>query len=446
MKLVVWSPGILGSRLRRVGGDHLLVWPPGETDSEDWIDDRTFDQLTSNLRVDGIVDSVLCFPVYRTVKRLFEQAGYAPAGAGGPLQVLAFAYDWRMDLQTVAGQLAARLDALTRDGDEITLLGHSMGALLSRYVCEAPVFDGRPFKRRLKRLISVNGPQAGAAVMAARALGAQATEHIVAADGPRVVRAPGFSGGMDLLPPPGHPCVQEGARWLDLYDAAVVSRFGLGPNVAAAQAFWRELGRGAKPASVHYVCVHGLIDRDEAVERVYVADGRFGLVNGRGDGTVTEASALAMASDVVVTLPGDHLGVLDGEGFRTRVFAPFVGAPPAVFFEAAVASVQLRAVHQQAVAGADAAFVLVGSGHATPLKARLAWVAIGRSGTDGPPVKSVSVTVPVGPAPVFDARAPARPSLYRVALVRPGAALSPPTTVIQVRAASPVQPAAPPPP
>ena len=448
MKLVVWIPGILGSRLVRRGSG-AVVWPPGPA-SENLFEDRTFDQLTSpDLTQGGIIDAVaLCCAVYQPVDDLFAAAGFvtAMAGATAPLQCLTFAFDWRLDLTTTAKILAAQLNTLAANATEITFLGHSMGALLSRYMLEAKSLEGAPFRKKVTRLISMNGPQVGAAVMAARALGIEQTEFIAPADGRRVIAAPGYSGGMDLLPQPGQAAVFNGAIQIDLFDPYYAKAFQLGPNIDAAKAFWADLKAGSRAPGVQYVIAHSLVDGKQtpSVLRYKTA---WTVEMDTGDGTVTSASATAVKGDLVITLPGTHLGGLQTDEFRDQLFSLYISRPAVdERFMHTVPRVHLQAVRPSVEAREKMMFALVSHPDKAKHAGELAWFEVDAAGRPRSAVARTPVTIPAGTTPTFSAEAPMKPGLYRVVLTLPdddAALLSPLTTNIQVRPARGEAPAPP---
>jgi hypothetical protein len=106
----------------------------------------------------GIVDEVVIVPnlikmdqYNRLGDYLVEELGYERGK-----DFFEFAYDWRQDVRISAKQLGALVESLP-GSQPVTLIGHSLGTLVSRYYVER--LGG---KRRVERLMLLGGPHTGA--------------------------------------------------------------------------------------------------------------------------------------------------------------------------------------------------------------------------------------------------------------------------------------------
>jgi Lecithin:cholesterol acyltransferase len=363
MKLFVWVPGILGSRLER-RADGAEIWPPSPT-AVDGLDDRTYAQLTDDLIATKVIDAVCVVPIYSPLDQLFVRAGINDYDPSTPADMvrLPFGYDWRLGIETQASLLADRLDAATKDGDEIVFLAHSMGNYICRYLIETDVYAGRSFRGRVRQLVSVNGPHAGAPVIIARMMGLDKMDHIVWADVPRVLACAPFAAPCELLPAPGRNHLFNGANPINLYDAATVAHFGWGAaNIAQASQFWGRIGAQKRADGVEYVIVRSYLDEDGEGQSTIAGvswDGAAWTVQkGPGDGAVPPWSAEALGK-ADVTLPGEHLGVFDTDAFATEVFQLYIAPLPEGDAQGLQPTLKLQPLRRDAPAGGQASFALI---------------------------------------------------------------------------------------
>jgi hypothetical protein len=129
MEIVLFLPGILGSKLATPDGDE--VWPPTPLEALRGYR-RTAKLLQQNLIPTGIVESV-CIDVYGSLLSALERIGYTEDGP--QYRLVRYPYDWRRDLVELADELGKALNALVNEhgnGVEIKLICHSMGGLVAR--------------------------------------------------------------------------------------------------------------------------------------------------------------------------------------------------------------------------------------------------------------------------------------------------------------------------
>jgi pimeloyl-ACP methyl ester carboxylesterase len=141
------------STIRRYSGPRVLILPGimgsklGRASTVLWIDPLqiaagrlTALKLPSGRSLEAV--GVLLFS-YAKLKLQLQIAG---------CQVSFHAYDWRLGLDELGAKLAARI---ARDGRPVTLVAHSMGALVAR--AAAPLLP----KRLLRKLIMLGAPNLG---------------------------------------------------------------------------------------------------------------------------------------------------------------------------------------------------------------------------------------------------------------------------------------------
>jgi len=152
---VVIVPGLMGSELWR--GDQR-IWP----DVRRMFLEPEALRLTDSpdLEPRSLVHQVVVVPnlvkqdqYNRLVDFLVEELSYQPGQ-----NLLEFPYDWRQDLRVSAGKLS---EAVGRWREEqghgrVTIIGHSLGCMVSRYFADA--LDGQ---EHVERLILMGGPLRG---------------------------------------------------------------------------------------------------------------------------------------------------------------------------------------------------------------------------------------------------------------------------------------------
>ncbi|WP_246791983.1 lipase family alpha/beta hydrolase [Burkholderia perseverans] len=168
-------------------------------------------------------------------------------------------YDWRQNNRDSAKRLGAALTELdhvyTSAGQtyKLYIVGHSMGGLVSRGLLEDPASKSAPWFDKAQALITLATPHYGAPLALSAMLGQQIADvelmkyvNYVQS----VVDKPAFPSTYELLPPPGHPFIQDGnGHALDFYTAeptapfmTALSLFKFSPeSLKEAQAFFSTL-------------------------------------------------------------------------------------------------------------------------------------------------------------------------------------------------------------
>ena len=317
----VFVPGIMGSELVRPGGE--VVWPPKV--SETIFGYNRIAALQDPLaHAPRIISNVSCFDFYAPIQSLFGQLGY---GSTGAKKLIEHPYDWRRDLFDLAEGLAQRLEEV--DADEIVIVAHSMGGLISRLVLETPTWRAKPWFGKIRSFIALATPHNGAPLALARVMGLDSALGIRAQDFVTLSTNPAFPSGYQLLPAP-----DEDACWdtrkdaelvpLDFYTPAVAIQLGMQPAlVARAKALHDALRTGSLPAHVRYFYFSGA--GHKTVTRVNVGPEGAHKVEtpDAGDGTVPMWSTLPRPVQKQVVI-NEHANVFRGNPFK-RVFFRLLG-------------------------------------------------------------------------------------------------------------------------
>jgi pimeloyl-ACP methyl ester carboxylesterase len=331
MKALVFVPGIMGTELLSGTGEKL--WPPKPLETQFGYG-RVDKLLGEDVRYGGIIENVVCYDVYGSLLAQFVELGFQQNGTDKRLYP--FPYDWRLDLEHTAEELARQLDTVDSDGArDIHLVAHSMGGLVSRLVLETGTYANRPWFKKIRTFIAMATPHQGAPLALARVLGLDSTLGISKRDFRKLAADPRYPSGYQLLPAPN-----EAACWskadltvgaVDIYDAGTATRLGLNPQLLTRARFVHEsLAHGAVPPDVRYFYFagtgHETVTRVNVLERngAYPVDEMVVTrTEDAGDGTVPFWSALprAVQKQVVVN---EHAKVFHGMPFK-RVFYRLLG-------------------------------------------------------------------------------------------------------------------------
>ncbi len=263
MQTVVLVPGIMGSRLEDVRG---RVWPPSTR--EIIFGYEKLDRLMGErVEATSIVHRVGLVGIYDSLRKDILRCGYSEEG--DERRLIEFPYDWRRSNQDSAASLAERLDeefdAETNVDDlDITILAHSMGGLVSRYLLESDLFTEKPWFKCVRRLVTLGTPHRGAPTVMRHLSGEKGRLGVSGRDIKTFADDPRFPSLYELAGPPDSgfatlraqrgsvPEVLDplGNEFAELYDLNAGS-------IAAAKNFWETLDRGGRPDHSSYLCVVG---------------------------------------------------------------------------------------------------------------------------------------------------------------------------------------------
>ena len=298
MKCVVLVPGIMGSGLRN---DNGTVWPP--TALEVIFGYKRIDELSQpNLEVTGIIPKVSLVSVYKSLIDDIKKCGYVEGG--DERRFIPFPYDWRLSNEESALALAKTFDAQFPTVDEkldITILAHSMGGLVSRFLLESGDFSDRPWFEKIRNLVTLGTPHHGAPLALKRLAGEQGTLGLSGSDVKKLGNDQRYPSLFQLVGYEGNALTtQQGLPGqlpsvLDPFDHKIESALGLNlANIASARQFWQRISGFNPPSETNYLCI-AASSLKTAVRSELQSQGSSPLTIERkdgGDGTVPFSSAL----------------------------------------------------------------------------------------------------------------------------------------------------------
>jgi pimeloyl-ACP methyl ester carboxylesterase len=332
MKVVVFVPGIMGTSLHNTAGEEL--WPPQPLETK--LGYKRMDKLLGDDVTHGdIIQNVWCVDFYGSMFKWLKELNYLTSAPDQRL--VTFPYDWRLDLADTSQRLADEIDRIDAPQlQEIHLIAHSMGGLITRLLLEGGKFSDKPWFNKIRSFIALAVPHQGAPLALARILGLDSDMGISKSDFRKLANDRRYPSGYQLLPAPDEAaCWDEtGARLevADIYDSDVAGHLGLDPQLLSRARFVHDtLRAGAPPKHVRYFYFAGT--GHETVTRINVVQDKSGnyptsamavtRTEGAGDGTVPMWSALprAVQKQVVVN---EHSHVFTGVPFR-KVFYRLLG-------------------------------------------------------------------------------------------------------------------------
>jgi pSer/pThr/pTyr-binding forkhead associated (FHA) protein len=290
---VVVIPGFLGSNLYH---EEKMIWP----------NVRELFRIPEMIRyapgeglpltAKGLVDEVVFIPNLIRQQKYGLLTSYLEQELGYEVgkDCWEFGYDFRQDLRTSAAQLALSMEQWSAGGP-ITIIAHSMGALISRYYVN--ILGGH---RNVERLILLGGPHSGSP-RAVLNLGVKGTVMPFGFFGRSIQEMLlSFPSMYHLLPE--QPCgTDQNGRAVDwLHDPSWLPDKFHG-MLREAASFRQQIGASAPPVST--LCIFGYGLKTESTLRVHrESDGsctRIEPVFGpAGDGIVPESMAQLSGADI----------------------------------------------------------------------------------------------------------------------------------------------------
>ena len=343
MKALIFVPGIMGTELFL--GDEKL-WPPKPLETQ--FGYKRIDKLLDkNLRVGKIIDKVLCIGFYDEILDQLANLGYAEGNADKRLYP--FAYDWRLDLETTAELLAARISSAYADGaSEIFITAHSMGGLVSRLVLENTRYRNEPWFSTIKSFVALATPHRGAPLALARVLGLDTALGICKEDFKRITASRDFPSGYQLLPAPGEDCCWDlstaNVNAVDIYEPSMATMLGLDDWLLNRARFLHDTFKAAgRPHGVRYFSFAGTGHETVTRVNIFERNKQFAAedmivtrTRDTGDGTVPFWSSLLPETQRHVAV-NEHTTVFTGEPFKRvffRLFGVDIGMPVEALEEA----------------------------------------------------------------------------------------------------------------
>jgi pimeloyl-ACP methyl ester carboxylesterase len=328
--VVVFIPGIMGSVLM-LGKE--VIWP-GPITSLVLPYAKMIELLNPNLVATDCIRSFV-LPQYSTILDDLTTCGFDESS--GTLVVAA--YDWRKTIENAAQTLAERIgEIVKRHGTqvEISLVAHSMGGLVSRFLLESGNFSSAPGWANVKRLVTLATPHRGATVALRLVLGFEKKLFLSADQVLQISSDSRYPSAYQLLPRPGEPIAWDGSGTsdmpvLDIYDPAIAARLGLNPqNLDRAKAFHASLDSGQRPAHVRYFCFSGNRQNTAAYVQLKPRSANRLLPaaieqDDAGDGTVPIWSS-TLPNTQFLYVAGEH-GTIYKTGDLRKTLAVLLGHP-----------------------------------------------------------------------------------------------------------------------
>lgn len=328
MNTIVFLPGILGSELflPTEDGGKEQIWPPTAFEAKIWGYPDPERLLREDIFPGSPISGVFIVDFYGSLDEDLQEIARRTRS-----NYIAFGYDWRLDITKTAALLADRLDGIKLGkNDSITLVGHSMGGLVCRYLLESGSFDKRKWFAKINAFLGLAVPNLGSAVAIGRALGLEGTVGL-SADAVRSLSADSrYPSLYQLLPPPNHTALWHriGSAFsaMDLFNDKHREELGLdlcAKNLAVSKATWGTLATITKPDHVRYVFLagtgHDTVARIEASRR---PPPRMISSDDAGDGTVVLWSAIPPAYPHAVSY-GSHESFFQRGPARDMLFGVF---------------------------------------------------------------------------------------------------------------------------
>ena len=325
MKCVVFVPGIMGSRLEK---DGVRVWPPSALEVVFGYD-RIEELLDPALEATAIIPKVSLVSVYASILEDIRRCGYLENDA--ERRFIPFPYDWRQSNVLSAERLAAVLDTHFSSPSvdlDITILAHSMGGLVSRYLLESGKFDDRPWFNAIRKLVTLGTPHHGAPLALKRLSGSESMLGVSGAGVRRMGNDSRYPSLYQLIGTDGSSFfIRRAPRGelptlIDPFDPAIRDALDMNPgNVDSARQFWRELNTGSQPAHTRYLCLAGAAFKTTVRSEVRDNAGTTVAIERKdgGDGTVPLPSALLDATPLIYSRK-KHMSIFEDRDFREQLF------------------------------------------------------------------------------------------------------------------------------
>ncbi|MEM1229667.1 MAG: FHA domain-containing protein [Pseudomonadota bacterium] len=246
---VVVLPGIMGSELHDAQG---LFWP--NLSKAFRAPEKLMVGSGESLTVGAIARSIIMITGFIKLDAYSELVGYLEEGLGyqSGVDLLEFPYDWRQDNRDSAEKLKLAIDQWRRDviGEDtkVTILCHSMGALVSRYYLEC--LGGAS---KVEKLVTLGGAHFGAPFVIRGLL--YGPELLPLGIGRKGLHSALLTmpSAYQLVPP--YPCAYDASgKVIDLHEENDWARAEHRHLLRSARDFHREIGT---TTSVPTVCIFG---------------------------------------------------------------------------------------------------------------------------------------------------------------------------------------------
>ncbi len=333
MEAVVFIHGITGSKLAQQQGNNLVeIWPPDTSDLLGYSQAKFNILLDQPLKVTGLIDEAMngCVQVYAPIETDLKDICSNQIKA----EYDVFCYDWRQSVFDSMSSFAGLLDTIGSKAsvDSITLICHSQGGQIARLMMESGAYSAaaNPWFSKIKRVLFICTPHLGAPGALTEFVGLESVDLVSAADVETGAKT--WDSAYQLLPAPnapGNPVILNNGTPQDFYQTSVAQLLGLDPvkvtNVTAKT--FATLDYAKRPAGIQYSFIVGTgqttveaLDINSTQTPPYFAP----ITDDLGDGTVPIWSASYTGGTGVPTmLPGDHVGIMNTNAFRSALYSYF---------------------------------------------------------------------------------------------------------------------------
>jgi phospholipase A1 len=304
---IFFIPGILGTELYLKNNEKdELVWPPTPWEIKFSGYQRLNALLESNLSAGKPISKVSIVDVYENLQN--DLKGISDS-IGSVL--IPFGYDWRKDIRETAKLLSSAIsNSWQEQKGQISLVAHSMGGLICRYLLESGEFSHEPWFGSISRFVGLAVPNLGSPKALAYALGLEGTLGLSGSDIARLSSDIRYASLYQLFPPPGQSVLWRvklpNLEIVDHYSPNVFIELELfEQNIQTAKSTWEVLTPMNRPTNIRYIFLGGTGHKTPARLEIYKKSMK--LINGEdaGDGTVLVWSAIQSQCQNAVTC-GSH--------------------------------------------------------------------------------------------------------------------------------------------
>ena len=223
--------------------------------------------------------------------------------------------------ESSADNLAKRIALVAQGSDSITLVCHSMGNLLARFIIESGKYSKRRWFKKITKYVGICGRTWGFPRSSNTPSERRVFLCITPADTKTISSNPDYQGGYQTLPFQGQPVLFDVAHGQeDFYKKKLANRLGLvRKNLDAALGLQKSLDFRNKPKWVHYCLIAGC---DQSTDETIVYNGSHYQRTNQdtlGDGTIPLWSANIPQFHTKIT-PGSHIDVLKTGPFQQLLY------------------------------------------------------------------------------------------------------------------------------
>ncbi len=320
MTAIIFVPGILGSELLL---DGEKVWPPSFSEIMLTGYQRLASLMHPNVEAKDPISKVFFVDFYGSL-----QSDLRNISNSINARFIPFGFDWRKSIAESARNLDKLIEAKVADqSEEITLVAHSMGGLVCRYLLESGEFVLKPWFNQIHRFVGLAVPNLGSPLALVRALGLKGSVSLSGSDIIEISSDKHYPSLYQLLPPSNQSILWrvKGANIepLNHFDASIVEELQLSKgNMTYAQQTWEKLNLANKPEGVEYTFLGGT--GHSTVTRVELRLRKPKIVEDLnvGDGTVPLWSSIQGQYQNAVA-PGSHENFFRNSPARELLFNIF---------------------------------------------------------------------------------------------------------------------------